>query len=616
MTNTRSFADRLAAYALDGESGEFDPTPITDYAEAEAEGDFVIPEDLAALSDEDLSALHEQAVSHFDGLYGDGSGLTSEDVAALGTLTEGIETIMAELASRETARAERQAIAADLAARIHPGGSEASGAEPAPEAEADPQPQAQPISAQTPTQTPEPVAASGARREFRVSTRPGRGRSLPAHANEAPTRMEDLVLAADVPGFTPGQGLSWRDLGRAVDRRLTGHNASQYMAANRAGRHLREQYGVAVFRKPFDPSLVLTSSDPAHVEEVIQRAIDERRLPGGSLVASGGWGAPSETLYRLTELESRDGLFSLPEVGIARGGINYTPGPTFSDIYSGAPGWLYTEAQDTAGTYAVDANGVGTGGAGTKPVYTLGSASFTEARLQLDGVQVNAGLLKQRGFPELIARAVRGVLVAHDHRMAGRVVAAVVAGSTAVTMPDRAGALSPLLDAIELQVEHTRYIHRLSRGTTLEAVFPFWVLGLVRSDLSRRTGVDMLAVTNAQIVGWFAQRGIAPQFIYNWQDLTGAAGSFLAWPESVKFLLYPAGTWIRGATDVITLDTIYDSTLLGNNDFTALFTEEGWLTAKVGHDSRVVTVPVCANGVTSAALALDCDGQWFGTEGS
>lgn len=69
-----------------------------------------------------------------------------------------------------------------------------------------------------------------------------------------------------------------------------------------------------------------------------------------------------------------------------------------------------------------------------------------------------------------------------------------------------------------------------------------------------------------------------------------------------------SGTWIKGGADVITLDTIYDSTLLGTNDYTALFTEEGILTARRGCDSRVVTVPICPTGDTGGGVAIDCDG--------
>ena len=59
---------------------------------------------------------------------------------------------------------------------------------------------------------------------------------------------------------------------------------------------------------------------------------------------------------------------------------------------------------------------------------------------------------------------------------------------------------------------------------------------------------------------------------------------------------------------MITLDTIYDSVLLAQNDFNALFTEEGWMVVKMCQDSRVVTVPVCADGATAAGVTISCLG--------
>src|SRR5699024_6307107 len=159
---------------------------------------------------------------------------------------------------------------------------------------------------------------------------------------------------------------------------------------------------------------------------------------------------------------------------------------------------------------------------------------------------------------------IRGALVAHDHRLNANLIAKIAAGSTEITMPSQqAGTAAPVLTSVELQVEHFRASHRLSRSVTLEAVFPFWVRGAIRADLARRQGVDLLAITDAQIGQWFGIRGVSPQFVYNWQGIDATdASAFTAFPSTVDFLLYPAGTWVRLASDLITLDTLYDSTLL------------------------------------------------------
>lgn len=572
---------------------------LTDYAD-QSDPELVIPEDLTTLSDEELGALHAQAVSNFDAIYGDGGSLSSDDVTTLSALTEAIETLQAEHATREQAAAERSSAAAELAARVRTELSTQPAEEDAPVEEDDEQPveeDEEPVE----EESAESVTASG-RKEIRVNLSGVRSRQRPSVVTDSPKRMSDVMRVADVPGFASGDGLDWDGVGRAVDRRLAGFNPGQYAAAASSNRHLREQMSVAVIRKPFAEELTLRNSDPLHVEQVIRKAVDEKRLPGGSLVASGGWCAPSETIYDLFEIESRDGLFSLPEINVTRGGINFTTGPDFASIFAPPLSeFHYTEADDIAGDY--DGNG-----GGAKPCYKVDCPDFAEQRLELVGLCITAGLLQQRGYPEMIARTVRGALIAHDHKLAARVLAAIQTGSTAVTMDADLGAAAPLLTAIELQVEHYRTVHRLARGTTLEAVFPFWVRGVIRADLSKRTGVELLSVTDAQIDGWFSMRGVSPQFVYNWQDLSGAAGAVKAYPTTVKFLLYSAGTWVRGSSDVITLDTLFDSVNLGTNDYTALFTEEGFLVAKLGHDSRVITVPVAATGATFAAAAVEVAG--------
>jgi hypothetical protein len=591
---------------------------------------FVIPEDLSVLTDEQLAATHAQAVEHFDALYGDGNGLTDDDMAALALLTDGVEALAAETAVRTAAQAERAEAAQALAARIGRQGTAAADPEVT-DPEAPEQPQTEgghetgadqvtgedgdPADPEAPEDgaVDPAVTASAARREIRVPLSRARARGAAAAAQRphvAPQNMTDVLVASgEGLGVAVGAGLDWAGAGTALNRRLQGFNETMYAGAARSGRAVREQHSLVQLRRDIPADLMIGSNDRDHVDSVFARAVDQSRLPGGSLVAAGGWCAPSETLYDLIELESRDGLFSIPEIGIARGGISFTPGPTFADIFADVKGFSYTEQQDIDGKYGVDANGIGDGSDGTKPVYTVECPEFDEYRLGVDGLAIKSGLLQQRGYPEVLARTLRGALIAHDHRLNGRLISRIAAGSTAVQMPaGQVGALSPLLTSIELQVEHYRYTHRLSRATVLEAVFPFWVRGAVRTDLSRQGGVDVQAITDAQITAWFALRGIAAQFVYNWQPIAGAASAFTAWPTSVSFLLYTAGTWIRGAGDLITVDTLYDSTLLENNDFIALFTEEGWFVAKRGHDSRVVNVPLDPTGATAAAVDIAANG--------
>lgn len=609
-------------------------TLATAFADQSAEGDdeIVIPEDLTTLSDEELSQLQSDATEAFNALYGDGKGLDDSVFAALGHLTTGIEALGVESEARAELAAQREKAAAELAARVRgPEAVEAEVVELAAETEAPAVEAEAPTAEAVEAEAVESVVASieaPVRQAVRIPMANVRSRARQAapaseplaegyNTNaEAPSGVKDIMFSntGDL-GYRSGQAVDFADLGTAVDKRLGSFNASAYDKANKQGHHLRDQHALAVIKKPFSDDLIIRNNDPIHVEEILNRAVDETRLPGGSLVASGGWCAPSEVIYDLIgEVESRDGLLSLPEIGVARGGVKFTRGPDFADIFKDIVGFSYTEQHDIDGNYAVDANGIGTGLEGNKPCFKIECPDFVEYRLGIEGLCLTAGLLQQRGYPEVIARTIRGALVAHDHRVNGRMIAAMVAGSTAVSMAaNQVGTIAPILTAIELQVEHYRSVRRMSRATTLEAVFPYWVRGAVRSDLSRRLGIDPASginVTDGMIDDWFRSRGVNPQFVYNWQDIAATpATGFTAWPTSVQFLLYAAGTWLRGTSDIITIDTLYDSVLLGQNDYTALFTEEGVFTARRGQDSRVITVPITADGATAAGVDIAHDGS-------
>ena len=626
----------------------FDITVFADQADdAPVETfDLEIPENLTDLSAADLGDLRSKAVDAFQTLYAGGE-FTDEDLATLGTLTDGIEVLSAEISAREQAAAERAAKAAEMAAKVGadkpadgPKPAPADGGEDdAPADDADDTPAEEKADAaedeaerQAAEQAQKEAKAAAANVEpaAEVDTEPGaeavtaaaprgpiklsgirRHVHTPAPAITEETSVEDTapkarMTVADVPGFAADSDASFEDLAVALDRRLQGFNSGAYAAAARAGRAMSERHSLAVVRKHFDERA--TVSSPESADAAMAFAVNEKNLPGGSLVAAGGWCAPSETVYDLLEDESRDGLISLPEINVTRGGIKFTKGPKFADLYA-APSFNFTEEEAKAGKYAPTSATDPTNKVGAKPVYNVPCTEFEEVRLSAAGIHIQANLLQQRGYPELVARTIRGALVAHEHKMSERIIASMERQSTAVSMDSgQIGAAAPILTAIELQVEHYRYAQRLSRSTTLEAVFPYWVHGAIRTDLSRREGVDLIDVNDARIDAWFKARGVNPQFVYDWQALTGDASAFKAWGASLKFLLYSAGTFVKGGQDVITLDTVYDSVLLGQNDYTALFTEEGYLVAKRGHDARVVTVPLNPNGGTGTGIRLLANG--------
>lgn len=604
----------------------------TAYSGAATAPAFKMPtvEAIAKLSDEDLTALHADAIAAFDTAYGDGTGLSSADLQTLGTLTENIETLAGAVSTREALAADNADAAAALAARVRPAGENEAGAEQTLSTE---EPVTEPaataatenvvelsdevleaLASDAPVEEDGTIVASGiAGKKIHIKLPSGRNRDTlrqaarQALASKSRGNMKDVaVITGEGLGFKAGAGVDFNDLGAALDHRLSNFAVSTYEQAAAAGRQIRQQGSFASFRRDIPANQVIRDGKSREqVESAIAAATDQSGLKGGSLLASGGWHAPSEILYNeYLELESRDGILSTPEIGVARGGVQITTGPSFAEIYADITGFHFTEASDIAGDYATSASG--TPEAGSKPTYHVTPPDFQDYRLDVDGLIITSGLLGARGYPEHLARVIRGALVAHDHRINANVINDIAAGSDSVSLPaGQLGATAPILSAIELQGEHYRDTYRMGRNSTLEAVFPFWVFGAVRSDLSRRLGVDLIDVPDARIQGWFTDRGIAPQFVYDWQSPSAVSKTaFNQWPTSVDFLLYAAGTWVKGVSDILTLDTLYDSVLLGKNDYTALFTEEGWFVAKAGIDSRRVTVPISSTGAANIGEAI------------
>lgn len=551
------------------------------FSEAEDPGtstEFEIPADVTTLSDEDLTAALAGAREAFDALYGDGADLAPDAVETLSKLTDAYEALRTERDARAERTEQAKAKAAELAERVR--GADAESTEEAPVEEAS--------AAEEVKETREPVAASALK--VRIPSRNA--------APVAPARSPIRASVA-VPGFQPGDDM---DLG-SVARAMLGLGGPSQGAMRKRGAVFSQRQAVATIHRDYAPEAIV--GDPATAESAIKWARNQHRLPGGSLVAAGGWCAPSETVYDICDVSSRDGLLSLPEINATRGGIRNTLGPDFADVFA-ATGFCFTESQDEAGDY--DPDSPGTQG---KPCQTVPCPPFVDTRLQVCGVCITAGNLMNRAYPELVEDYVRKSVTGHFHRVSSNMIATIVAGSTAVTVTDGdtdPGTLAPLLAAVELQVEDLRYRRRMGRNELLEAIFPYWARGAIRADLSRRLGVELFSVTDAMIDGWFALRGVNVQWVYNFSNggLGDDATPPTAWPVSVDFLLYPAGAWVSARTEVINLELLYDSTLNATNDFTAIFTEEGWAVIEVCPGSRVVTVPLCVSGATQGGVDLVC----------
>jgi hypothetical protein len=388
-----------------------------------------------------------------------------------------------------------------------------------------------------------------------------------------------IVAAANVDGFSTGQSLSnLTDVAKAVIAKAKGFAPPQGDGTTEN----IQRFGTASFALDFPEDLIIDRH--TDVEEVLRRATDESRLEGGSLVAAGGWCAPSETVYDLTQDATTEGMLSLPEVAVRRGGMRWPISPNFADFYAN-PGFIQTEAQAIAGT--------------AKPCIEVDCPDFAEARLDAEGICIKVPILTNAGYPEYVRNFVEGSLIAHQHWINANVIGRVVTAAGAARVITGLGStLADTLEGLELLADQTRQKYRLSMNRTLEVVAPFWVRGAVRADLSRRNGLAFEQVTDQQIAAHFRARKLNVQFVYDWQPLDETAEVY---PTTFNVVMYPAGTFVKGTADIINLSTIYDAASLQQNVYTGLFTEQGLLVAKQKFHADLVTLPVCNAGRTGAA---------------
>jgi hypothetical protein len=547
------------------------------------EEQLVIPEDLTGVDDASLETLGQDLLTTFNTLRHDEEGLSKPKMAELRTITSAITRVRTEADRRAEERASLDAEAEELQSQLTAMGIEAP-VEPEPEPEPTPEPEPEPVveTGELVTASTSPVTTNVA--QPRAGALVVKRRRLNVPMSEVARRAPDpgvssnsnvmIVTAPDVPNYVAGRPLENLDLlSDAVHRRAKtlGNPSGQATVAS-----IRRDYPVVLDR----------DAAPEKIYEIMRQAANPQ-----ALVAAGGWCAPSTIIYDFFNISCDDGLLDAPTVGVTRGGIRYPTSPSIADALDDI--WLWTEADDILAVT----------GSGTKPCVRVPCPTFVEERLDCHGLCITAGNLTESAYPELIRNYLSLVMNAHRHVINQRIIAEIVAGSTSVTVTGTDVPITTgILGAIDLQIADYREKYRMCDNDPLEIVLPRWAKNAIRSDVAKRNGVDMLAVTDSQMMDWFDVRMARVQFVSDWQlGSTGQLGqttASTAWPETVQFLLYAAGTWVVGNGLDLDLGVVRDSTLNAKNDHTAAWTEECNLVAQIGHESRLVTVNFCVNGAT------------------
>lgn len=550
---------------------------------------FTLPDELPATVTElnELRTQAQRSINVIQARHEAGEELSRDDVEALRSLLDSVDTISVAMA---TATAEEDAHRSSVADLIDRAAASNSSPDEATSETAEEEVEALPAdSVVTGIEVREPVAAAA---EVVSFANVGQ-----IEAPEAPTGP-GWEMVPGAPGYKAGR-VGFKELSLAIDSVRPGSRGARRPSGARGA------FATQVLaRLTRDVPLV---EDSHALVAAIEAATNEANLPGGSLTAAGGWCAPSEQLYDFCDVPNATDLVSLPEITINRGGIRWPIEPDLSSIYENFQ-FFFTEPE----LEAVD-SGDGTPTAFKNCVEIPCPDEFVELRLNAVGYCVEAGILQTQGWPELIQWFMQSLTQEHLRAISRRTILDVVAGSGAAkVIPPTSvlGSAASVLNSLALMATNLRLQKGLARTATIEGIAPSWFHEVLRADLAMREGLDVFAVSDAQISSWLSARNIALQFVGDWQtrdaNLPGDLDTVL-WPDTVTVVLYPAGTWFRSMSNVIELGVMYPKEQLQVNRYTRFFTEDAYAVGKRCNESILVTIPLCVSGAVGAYQTVECN---------
>lgn len=566
-----------------------------------------IPADLATLSDDEIqSAIDErtalaQRVADGDAeVIGDRDATTVVDELTAGV--EQIEALRAELAARESARADAQAQIDALASRVlspvaeestdDAEGDDAAGDDAEEPAPAEDAPAAVVEAPVAPVEEPVAVAASAARRA------PARRVSLARAPRSAPVAQPDperrtyITASSDIPGVAMGSDLpDLNAVGEALIRRRQdiGFTAPGHV----------EKLRVATIHRAYDESEVLSPNDPEGNWNKITAKVNPSNPQPTSLVASGGLCAPLTPYYDLQTIATDDRPVrdSLARFNANRGGIQFAVPPTLAAVTTGV------------GVMTADNDAIG-GTTATKTCQHITCPELESVDVDMIYWCLQFGNLGSRAWPEQVAQFTQLTMAAHASEAETVLLDGIKAASTLVTATAELGATASLLAEIVTAAVGMRSRHRMARNAVIRVMLPEWSTDLFITDIWRsqferfdmtRAGIDALLRSQFIEPSYYKDSATSDGMVFGAQN----AGALLNFPSTVVWYMFPEGSflWLDGGT--LDLGIVRDSTLNATNDY-SIFGETFEEVAFIGVESLHVVTTVCNDGRVSAPLAVTC----------
>jgi hypothetical protein len=327
-----------------------------------------------------------------------------------------------------------------------------------------------------------------------------------------------------------------------------------------------------------------------------------------ALVAAGGLCAPAEVDYTLQTIAtaSRPVRDAMTRFGADRGALRFILPPHLSDVVSGISSW--PESTDAAWTP----------GSPGKPFVTLTCGQ--EELVEVGAVVMSAvnGNFNARFFPEQWEAWYTLMLAQHARLADSLLLDGIKAASVATTTGRVLGTARDTLVHLGTAADGYRNRNRMDKDAILQALLPETLLGQMRSDFTRQQpGDNAVALADNEILGYLANYNIEPNW-YKDSPSTGVSqlfsdqgvGELEGYPSVVQAALFAPGSFLfldGGTTD---LGVEIRDFSLDQTNRVAAFMESFEATAFHGVESLWISMPVCDNGETSAAVVpLACGGS-------
>ena len=395
-----------------------------------------------------------------------------------------------------------------------------------------------------------------------------------------------ITAGADIPGINAGhQFTSADEVSDAMLKRIDSVRGS----APSNQKHL-----VATLRASIDPSRILDRTDVdgnrAKIEAVVGKV---GQAPPEALVAAGGYCAPLENRYDIFGLgvTDRPVKAALGGFGASRGGIRFNTPPVLGDLEDAVSIW----------SAAQDANP----GSDVKARLRVECADEQTATLDAVVLFLEFGNLMARAYPELVSANTDLAMVQHARLGELTLLSKISALSTGVSSTRLLGTARDFLVSIGKASAAYRQRHRMNNQTPLRVIAPNWVRDAMREDISMGLPGDRLAVADAEINSYLANRNV--NVAWHLDDTRFASevhGSALDdFPSSFKFNIFAEGTFIFLDGGTLDLGVVRDVSTIETNDYvTFVETFEG--VAKVGVEAIEVTVNTSLRGGVASTVTV------------